>query len=69
MSRKKIKNRVEKLKFSKIIEDLREYFSKIPDSRRLPEYSIEDIVISVFAMMFFQDPSMLAFQKRMKKSI
>lgn len=66
MSKKKIKNRVKKLKFSEIIKDLREYFSKIPDNRKLPLYPIEDIVISVFAMMFFQDPSLLAFQKRME---
>jgi len=66
MNRKKIKNRVKKLKFSEIIKDLREYFSKIEDKRRLPKYPIEDIVISVFAMMFFQDPSLLAFQKRME---
>ena len=66
MSRKKIKNRVEKLKFSKIVKDLKEYFSKIEDKRTLPKYPIEDIVISVFSMMFFQDPSLLAFQKKME---
>jgi len=66
MNRKKIKNRVKKLKFSEIVRDLREYFSKIPDDRKLPDYPIEDIIISVFAMMFFQDPSLLAFQKRME---
>jgi len=66
---KKIKYRVKKLNFDEIIKDFREYFSKIPDSRRMPQYPIEDIVISVFAMMFFQDPSMLAFQNRMKERL
>ena len=63
----KIRHRAKKLNFDEIIKDFREYFSKIPDSRRFPQYPIEDIVISVFAMMFFQDPSMLAFQKRMQE--
>jgi len=66
---KKIKYRVKKLNFDEIIKDFREYFSKIPDSRRMPQYPIEDIVISVFAMMFFQDPSMLTFQNRMKERL
>lgn len=67
MSKKQIKSKVKKLRFGGIIKSLREHFSKLSDSRRKPEYPIEDIVISVFAMMFFQDPSMLHFQKRMKE--
>ena len=67
MSKKRIKSKVEKLRFGAIIKKLREHFSTLSDSRRSPEYPIEDIVMSVFAMMFFQDPSMLQFQKRMKE--
>ena len=67
MSKKVIKSKVKKLRFSAIIKDFREEFSKVEDSRRMPEYPIEDIIMSVFAMMFFQDPSLLQFQKRMKE--
>ena len=67
MSKKQIKSKVKKLKFGTIVEYCREHFSKLSDSRRFPEYPIEDIIMSVFAMMFFQDPSMLQFQKRMKE--
>ena len=65
MSKKRIKSKVEKLRFGAIINKLREHFSKLSDSRRSPEYPIEDIVMSVFAMMFFQDPSMLKYQERL----
>ena len=67
MSKKVIKSNVKKLRFGAIIEDLREHFSKLEDSRRHLIYPIEDIVMSVFAMMFFQDLSLLKFQKRMKE--
>ena len=67
MTQKHIKSKVQKLRFGAIIKEFREDFSKIEDSRRMPEYPIEDIIMSVFAMMFFQDPSMLQFQKRMKE--
>ena len=65
MKKKIIKSKVKKLKFSAIVEDLREHFSKLKDARKKPNYPIEDVVISVFAMMFFQDPSLLKFQERM----
>jgi len=65
MKKKIIKSKVKKLKFSAIVEDLREDFSKLKDARKKPNYPIEDVVISVFAMMFFQDPSLLKFQERM----
>jgi len=67
MNKKVIKSKVKKLRFSAIIKDFREEFSKVEDSRMMPEYPIEDIIMSVFAMMFFQDPSLLQFQKRMKE--
>ena len=67
MTQKRIKSKVQKLRFGAIIKEFREEFSKIEDSRRMPEYPIEDIIMSVFAMMFFQDPSLLQFQKRMKE--
>jgi hypothetical protein len=33
------------------------------------EYSLHDCVMSAFGMMFFQDPSVLEFQRRMQESI
>ncbi len=33
------------------------------------DYSVHDAVMSGFACMYFQDPSILQFQKRVKKSI
>jgi hypothetical protein len=65
MSKKEIHSKVKKLRFGAIIKKLREDFSKLIDSRQSPEYPIEDVVMSVFAMMFFQDPSMLKYQERL----
>jgi hypothetical protein len=46
-----------------------ETFSNIPDDRASDKtkYSVHDVLMSGFAMMFFQDPSLLQFQKRMEK--
>ena len=35
------------------------------ESHRI-QYELADVGLSAFACMFFQDPSMLAFQKRMQ---
>ena len=45
------------------------YFSAIPDPRQQHkcEYSQHDILMSAFACMFFQDPSLLHFQKRLEQ--
>jgi len=52
-----------------IIGKLSDAFRKIADSRvvgRL-KYSLHDTLLSGFAMMFFQHPSLLQFQRRMEK--
>lgn len=43
---------------------------QIDDSRQLAkvDYSVHDCLMSAFAMMFFQDPSMLAFQRRLEET-
>ena len=47
-----------------------ERFIKIVDSRQQAkvDYSVHDCLMSAFAMMFFQDPSMLAFQRRLEET-
>ncbi len=46
-----------------------ECFSAIPDPRQQGKcsYSQHDILMSAFACMFFQDPSLLHFQKRLEQ--
>jgi len=46
-----------------------ECFSAIPDNRQQGkcDYSQHDILMSAFACMFFQDPSLLHFQKRLEQ--
>jgi len=45
---------------------LSEIFEKVEDSRQQGKVSYEqkDVILSAFAMMFFQDPSLLEFQRR-----
>lgn len=47
-----------------------EYFSVIADSRQQNkcDYSQHDILMSAFACIFFQDPSLLHFQKRLEQN-
>lgn len=42
--------------------------ARLPDNRQKSKarYSLQDCCMSAFAMMFFQDPSLLAFQQRLK---
>ena len=49
-------------------EALSERFSRLTDTRQegKKEYAIHDVFMSAFAMMFFQDPSLLQFQRRME---
>jgi hypothetical protein len=56
------------LSFSAIRKLISERISKIEDARQKGkvEYSLHDCCQSAFAMMFFQDPSILAFQKRLQ---
>lgn len=47
---------------------LSECFEQIPDSRQegKVDYRLHDCLMSALAMMFFQDPSLLSFQRRMQ---
>ncbi len=50
-------------------QKLSETFQKIPDWRQINKISISihDAMMSGFACMYFQDPSLLQFQKRMQE--
>lgn len=55
------------LSFTGLRNTLANRFQKIGDHRgRRVEYSISDCLMSAFAMMFFQDASLLEFQRRLK---
>ncbi len=59
------------LRFSALIKALSDRFNQIDDFRQngKVDYPLHDCLMSGFAMMFFQDPSLLAFQQRMQDSI
>jgi len=59
------------LSFTALRKALSEHFHNIDDRRQSGKvnYGLHDCLMSGFAMMFFQDPSLLAFQKRMQDSI
>ena len=59
------------LSFSALRKALSEHFNRIDDHRQggKVRYRLHDCLMSGFAMMFFQDPSLLAFQRRMQESI
>jgi len=59
------------LGFNSLRKQLSERFNQIEDQRQQGKvgYSIHDCCMSGFASMYFQDPSLLEFQKRMQESI
>ncbi|MEE4607139.1 MAG: transposase [Desulfobacteraceae bacterium] len=59
------------LSFSAMRKKMAERFRQIEDSRQEAkvDYEVHDCLMSAFAMMFFQDPSMLTFQRRLEDSI
>ena len=59
------------LSFSALRKSLSEHFCQIDDRRQRTkvDYSLHDCLMSGFAMMFFQDPSILAFQQRLQDGI
>ena len=59
------------LSFSALSQVLSKHFENLPDTRQAAktDYSLHDILMSAFAMMYFQDTSLLAFQRRMQDSI
>jgi len=59
------------LGFAALRKSLSEHFCQIDDRRQSVkvDYSLHDCLMSGFAMMFFQDPSILAFQQRLQDGI
>jgi hypothetical protein len=59
------------LSFTALRKSLSEHFRHIDDRRQSAkvDYSLHDCLMSGFAMMFFQDPSLLAFQQRLQDGI
>lgn len=58
------------LSFGSLRNSLSSLFCHIPDKRQKEktDYSIHDAMISGFACMYFQDPSLLQFQERLKEA-
>jgi hypothetical protein len=58
------------LSFSALKIALSAHFNAIPDPRQLNKcvFSYHDILMSAFACMYFQDPSLLQFQQRMEQA-
>jgi hypothetical protein len=56
------------LSFSALRSALSEHFNKLDDCRQVGkvDHSLHDCLMSAFAMMFFQDPSLLTFQRRIQ---
>ena len=59
------------LSFSALRKSLSEHFNRVDDHRQRGkiDHMLHDCLMSGFAMMFFQDPSILAFQQRMQDSM
>ena len=57
------------LTFDQVIQELRATFEQVPDARAADgvRYALADTLMSGFAMMFFQHPSLLSFQRTMEK--
>lgn len=58
------------LNFNALRKSMAEHFSAIADNRQQNkcDYSQHDILMSAFACMYFQDPSLLHFQKRLEQN-
>lgn len=58
------------LSFAALRASMAQCFRQIEDPRQAGkvDYSLHDVLMSGFAMMFFQDSSILAFQKRLQES-
>ena len=59
------------LSFTALRKSLSEHFGQIDEWRQSAkvDYSLHDCLMSAFAMMFFQDPSLLTFQQRLQDGI
>ena len=56
------------LSFCSLLYFLSRVFTRLPDSRAQEKsnFAIHDVLMSGFACMYFQDPSLLQFQKRLE---
>ena len=56
------------LQFSALRQSLSKHFRATDDKRQKGklDHQLHDCLMAAFAMMFFQDPSVLEFQKRLK---
>ncbi len=65
-SKKKLKKH---LGFGSLRHGLSTLFRQLPDHRQIAkaDYSLHDAMMSGFASMYFQDPSLLQFQKRLRE--
>jgi hypothetical protein len=59
------------LSFEAFVEMLRGAFRQIPDQRNPQRitWELPAVAMSAFAMFFFQHPSLLEYQRRMKKKL
>ena len=59
------------LSFAALRRSLSDHFNRVIDDRQSGKVNhlMHDCLMSVFAMMLFQDPSLLAFQKRLEQKI
>ena len=59
------------LSFTGLRKIIAEHFLKLVDGRKAEriDYQLHDCLMSALAMMFFQDPSVLAFQRRLEEAI
>jgi hypothetical protein len=59
------------LSFRSLRKELSQLFAQIPDGRQggKVDYRLHDCLMSALAMMFFQDPSLLSFQRRMQDNM
>jgi hypothetical protein len=57
------------LGFSALRKSICEVFGQIDDRRQSGkvDFRLHDCLMSALAMMFFQDPSLLSFQRRMQE--
>ena len=59
------------LSFNALRKSIQDVFNQIDDHRQSGkvDYTLHDCLMSALAMMFFQDPSLLSFQRRMQDSM
>lgn len=63
-------NPIRHLSFGSLRQALSSHFQDLPDTRQAGkvDYSVHDALMSGFACMFFQDPSLLHFQRRLEEA-